>query len=125
MLASKLKTKKSGIIVFSVFYAIAGGAEIFVLFLSVFRLFPLGFLGALSLASAYGLVRMKNWSVWLVVIRFFLGTTFGATTLYASIMIQTFRLSLDVLSFHLMLMAYLIITVIATIYVLAKRESFH
>jgi hypothetical protein len=68
---------------------------------------------------------MKNWCIWFVVLRFVLGTTFGATTLNASIRIQTFNPSFYVLSFHLMLIVYLIITLIATIFVLKKRESFH
>lgn len=121
----KFNSIKRSIIAFSVFYAVTGFAEIYILFLSGFRLFPLGFLSVLSIISAYGLVKMKNWCIWFVVLRFFLGTTFAATTLYASIWIQTFNPSFYALSFHLVLIVYLIITLIATIYVLKKRESFH
>jgi len=95
-----------------------------VLFLSGFRLFPLGVLGALSLISVYGFIRMKKWSVWFVVAHFLLGITFGATSLYASVMIQTFRSNLSVFSFNLILIAYLIITVVSAIFIVVKRGEF-
>jgi len=122
-LRSKLKIEKFGLNILSLFFVIEGIAEFFVLFLSNFRLFPIGILFIFSLTSAYALIKIKKWAVWFIVIRFFLGTTFGTTTLYASIMIQTFRPNLTVLSFHLMLIAYLIITMITTIYVLAKKKT--
>ncbi len=123
-LTPRVNIKKSGISVFSFFIALVGGAEILVLFLSGFRLFPLGVLGALSLISAYGLFRMKKWSVWFVVAHLFLGTTFAATTLYASVMLQTFSSNLSVLLFNLMLIAYLIITIISTMFIVVKRGEF-
>jgi uncharacterized membrane protein (DUF2068 family) len=123
-LKPKFKIEKLGIVVFSIFYAIAGGAEIFILYLSDFSLFTLGFLGILSLMTAFGLVKAKKWVPWFVVILLFLGITFGVTTLYTSILTQTFNPSLDILSFHLALIVYLFMTIIASIYVLAKRETF-
>ena len=123
-LMSKLWIEKTVGTLFSVFYAIIGGAELLVLVLTGFRLFPLMFLVTLSLASAYSLVRMKKWSVRLVVIRFFLGMTFGTTTLYSSIIIQTFNPSALVLLFHLTLIAYLVLTLIITIYISASGERF-
>ena len=123
-LRSKLRIEKSGLTASSIFYAFAGGAEIFVLSLTGFRLFTLGFLGILSFTSAYGLFRVKKSFVIIVLIRFFIGITFSATTLYASISIKTFYPSFSVLLFHLMLMAYLIINLITTIYVVAVRKKF-
>jgi uncharacterized membrane protein (DUF2068 family) len=123
-LKPKFKIEKLGIIVFSLFYAIAGGAQIFLLYLSDFRLFTLGILGILSLATAYGLFKTKKWVPWLAVILLFLGTTFGATTLYVSIVRQTFNPSLDILSLRLALIVYTLMTIIASVYVLAKREVF-
>ncbi|MFQ6080414.1 MAG: hypothetical protein ACE5OW_01950 [Candidatus Bathyarchaeia archaeon] len=122
---SKLKVEKLGVVAFSVFYAVAGGTQAFILVLSNFALVHVGFLAVLSLATAYGLVRMRRWSVFLVAILFFLGTTFGATTLYSSIMQQTFYPSLEMLLFHLALIVYLIMTVVAFIYVATKRKNFH
>ena len=123
-LTTRVNIKKSWFSVFSLFIAIVGGAEILVLFLSGFRLFPLGVLGALSILSVYGFIRMKKWSIWFVVAHFLLGTTFGATTLYASVMIQTFHSNLSVFSFNLILIAYLIITIFSAIFIVAKRGEF-
>lgn len=109
---------------FSVFYVVAGGAQAFILVLSNFTLVHVGFLAVLSLITAYGLIRMRRWSVLLAAILFFLGTTFSATTLYSSIMRQTFYPSLGVLLFHLTIMAYLLMTTVAFIYVRANRENF-
>lgn len=124
MLKSKLKVEKLGMVAFSIFYVVAGGAQAFILVLSNFTLVHVGFLAVLSLITAYGLIRMRRWSVLLAAILFFLGTTFGATTLYSSIMRQTFYPSLGVLLFHLTIIAYLLMTTFALIYVRANRESF-
>jgi len=110
--------------VFSVFYAIVGGIMFFVLFLSGFRRFDIGFLGTLSLITTYGLIKTKKWVTWLVAAILVLGITFGATTLYTSIILYTFDPNLSILLFHLMLIAYLVLTALASVYVFAKRESF-
>jgi uncharacterized membrane protein (DUF2068 family) len=123
-LKPKFKIEKLGIIVFSIFYAIAGVAEIFLLYLSDFRLFTLGLLGILSLMTAYGFVKAKKWVPWLVVVLLLLGTTFGATALYVSILSQTFSPSLDILLLNLALIVYLLMTIVAPVYVLARREIF-
>jgi len=116
--------EKLGVVAFSLFYAVAGAAQAFILVLSNFTLVHVGFLAVLSWVTAYGLVRMRRWSVFLTAILFFLGMTFGAATLYSSIVRQTFYPSLGVLLFHLTIIAYVIMTTVAFIYVSAKRESF-
>lgn len=123
-LKSKLKVERLGVLVFSVFYAVAGGAEAFLLVFSNFTLPHVAFLAVLSLTTAYGLWRTRRWSVWLATILFFPATSFGASTLYASIMKKTFYPSLDVLLFHLTLIVHLIMTAVASIYVVAKRRNF-
>jgi len=121
-LKSKLKVENPVVLLFSVFYAVAGAAEIFVLAVTNFTAPPhLGVLGLLSLITAYGLFKMRRWSVLLVTALFFLGVTFSATTLYDSIILQTFE---GALLFHVALIAYMIMTVIAFIYVAAKRKDF-
>ena len=52
---------------------------------------------------------------------FFLGITFSATALYNSVIWQTFE---GALLFHTALIAYMIIQLIAFVYVVAKREKF-
>ena len=115
------KIEKLGIILFSSFFVVAGGAELFVLYMSGFRLLTFGLLGSFSLVTAYGLIKKKKWAIWLAAILFFLRMTSGATTLYASI--QTLHPITNVWLFYLMLIAYLAGTVIASLYVLIKRRN--
>mgnify|MGYP001130693186 CR=1 FL=1 len=119
-LKSKLKIESPAVFVFSIFYVVVGVAELFVLVTSNFTVFYIGVLGLLNLFTAYGLFRKKRWSVPLVIALFFLGITFGATTLYYSILAQTFE---GDLLFHVALIAYLFMTLVASIYVVAKREK--
>lgn len=123
-LKSKLKVERLGVLATSIFYVIVGGAEAIILALSNFRLVHVAPLAALSLITAYGLLRMKKWSIFLVTILFFPAITFGTFTFYASVMRQTFNPSVDVLLFHLALIIYLILTLIALIYVVAVRKDF-
>ena len=120
-LKSKLKIESPAVLVFSIFYVVVGVAEVFVLVMSNFTVFYIGVLGLLNLFTAYGLFRMKRWSVLLVIALFFLGITFGATTLYNSVVLQTFE---GALLFHVALIAYLFMTLVTSIYVMAKREKF-
>jgi hypothetical protein len=118
---SKLKVENPAVLLFSLFYVIAGIA-----FLSIFVVYGfepphVGPIGVLSLITAYYVFRMKRWAVWLAVALFLLGTTFGAVTLANSIVNQTFG---GALLFHMALIAYLILTLIAFIYVAAKRKNF-
>ena len=121
----KLKAENLGVTIFSVFYAVAGCLFLVDVVLSNFRApSHVGVLGFLSLITAYGLFKMRKWSVILVIALFFVGTTFGATTLYPSVVKQTFNPNLEMLLFHLALIAYLIMMAVATIYVMARRRIF-
>ncbi|RLI47408.1 hypothetical protein DRO69_00565 [Candidatus Bathyarchaeota archaeon] len=123
-LKSKLKVERLGVLLVSIFYVIVGGTEAIILALSNFSLIHVAPLAALSLIAAYGLFRMKRWAVFLVAILFFPALVFGAPILYVSVMWETFYPSVDVLLFHLGLIAYLILTLIASIYVMAVRKDF-
>lgn len=121
----KSKIEKMGwMFAFSVFYVIVGGMMFFLLVLSGLAHFPIAILGFLCLVTAYGLIKTKKRVTWLVGAVFALGITFGATTLYASITLYTFSPNLSILLFHLLLIVYLVLTAIASVYVFAKRESF-
>jgi hypothetical protein len=119
-LKSKLK-ENSAVLLFSAFYVIVGIAFLFIFVTYNLQLLHLGIIGVLSLIAAYGVFRMEKWVVWLVVALFLLGTTFGAISLINSIVLQTFQ---GALLFHVALIAYLIMTVVALIYVVAKRKDF-
>lgn len=123
-LKSKLKVEKPGVLVVSIFYVVVGAAEAFILAFSNFTLVHVGPLAVLSLITAYGLIKMKKWSVLLAVILFFPALTFGATNLYASIIWQTFYPSLEILLFHVALIVYLILALMAVMYVVAVRKNF-
>ena len=79
-------------------------------------------LGILSLIAAYTIFTMKKWAVPLVAGLFFVGITFGATTLLNSIALQTFG---GAMLFHVALIAYMIILLIASIYVVKSKETFN
>jgi hypothetical protein len=120
-LKSKLKIESLGVLVFSIFYVVVGATEVFVVVTSNFTAPPhIGVLGLLNLFTAYGLFKMKRWSVLLVIALFFLGITFGATTLYNSVVLQTFE---GTLLFRAALIVYMIMLLIASVYVVAKREK--
>ena len=124
-LKSKFKVENTAVLLFSIFYAVAGVAEVFVMVSSILNatrtLIHVGILGFLSLITSYGLLRTRRWSVLLVVALFFLGVTFSAITLYNSVMLQTFE---GALLFHVALIAYLILTLVASMYVVTRREDF-
>jgi uncharacterized membrane protein (DUF2068 family) len=123
-LKSKLKVERLGVLATSIFYVIVGVAEAIILALSNFSLVYVGPLAGLSLITAYGLFRMKKWAVFFVTILFFLAIAFSVPVLYVSVMWETFYPSVDVLLFHLALIAYLILTLISLIYVVAARNDF-
>ena len=121
-LKSKFKVENQVVFLFSVFYIIAGAVEVLYVVAENFATPPhIGVLGLLSLITAYGLFKMKKWSVLLVTALFLLGITFSAITLYNSVILQTFE---GALLFHTALIAYMIMLLIAFMYVVAKREKF-
>ncbi len=122
-LKSKFKVENPVAFLFSVFYIVAGVVELGYLITESARAAPphIGVLGLLSLIAAYGLFKMRKWSVLLVTALFFLGITFGAITLYNSAILQTFE---GALQFHTALIAYMIMLFIAFVYVVATRKEF-
>ncbi|MEA2090271.1 MAG: hypothetical protein U9O89_05890 [Thermoproteota archaeon] len=117
-LKSKLKAKSLGVLVFSVFYAVVGIIFLYLLAIWSFNPPHLGILASLSLITAYGVFKTEKWSVWLVVVLFFLGNTFCIIQLTHP---SSFRAGWLL---QLPLTVYLIMTWIATIYIGAKRKSF-
>ena len=111
------------VLLFSGFYVIAGIVQIgYWAIENSFAPPHIGVLGVVSLIVAYGLFRMKKWSVPLVIGLFFVGLTFAATTLYASLLVQTFGAAL---LFHIALIAYMIILLMTVLYIVAKKEDFN
>ena len=119
----RVKIENPWVLVFSIFYGIVGVAELAALALCDFRPPHLGFLAVLSLIAAYGLVKTKRWAVFVTVILFLLGTTFGATTLYASIA-QTIHSGLWASLFRFTLAVFLVMNTVAAVYVIGRRQLF-
>jgi hypothetical protein len=117
------KTKNPTTLLFSIFYIAVGIAEVGYFAIENFAA-PLHIpvLGILSLITAYSLLKMKRWSVPLVIGLFVTGITFGATTLSNSIALQTFG---GAMLFHIALIAYMVILLIVSIYTVARRENFN
>ncbi len=117
------KTKNPTMLLFSIFYIAVGIAEVGYFAIENFAAPPhIPVLGILSLITAYSLLKMKRWSVPLVIGLFFTGITFGATTLSNSIALQTFG---GAMLFHIALIAYMVILLIVSIYTVARRENFN
>jgi hypothetical protein len=116
------KIENPAVLLFSIFYIAVGIAEVGYFAIENFAAPPhIPILGILSIITAYTLFTMKKWAPPLVVGLFFVGITFGATTLSNSLALQTFG---GAMLFHLALIAYMIILLIASVYIVARREKF-
>ncbi|NIP66976.1 hypothetical protein GWN63_02940 [Candidatus Bathyarchaeota archaeon] len=120
----KLKVENFMVLAFSIFYTIAGVAHAFILVISNFEFYPVAVLAILSLVTAYGLLKMRRWTVLLATVLFFLGAAFSIPVLYSSISIHSFSASLEVLLLNLALILYLVLSLFGFVYVAAKREEF-
>jgi uncharacterized membrane protein (DUF2068 family) len=115
------KIENPAVLLFSIFYIAVGIAEVGYFAIENFVAPPhIPVLGILSLITAYSLFKMKRWTLPLAVGLFVTGITFGAITLYTSVAVQSFG---GALLFHLALIAYMIILLIASGYIVAKREK--
>lgn len=124
-LKSMLRVEKLGVAIVSIFYLIAGIAQLVILAISNFAIMPIGVLAISCLITAYGLIKTRKWAVWLIMILLFPEITFATVPLYASIMQQqAFFPNLEWLLLHLLLVIYVIATLVASVYVLAKRHDF-
>jgi len=111
---SKLKIENIKMFAAFAFYAIVGIVCFAVLPMANFP--PhIGLIGIFSLITAYGLFKKRVWAIWLVVMLFFIATTFSAYTLYYVIWKNIF---LDT-----SMIAYLILTWVFTAYTAAKRKT--
>jgi uncharacterized membrane protein (DUF2068 family) len=122
-LKERLKIESTPIFVFLLFYIIAAIGNLYVLATNDFQMVQTALIAILSLITAYGLYRMEKWSLWLVVVLFFIGNTFGFVTLYFSIAGNGFAGSVDTLLLNLALIGYLIMTWLATVYIGARRDK--
>lgn len=114
-LRSKLKVESVGYFAAFVFYAVVGIICFAVLAIVDFGLIHIGIIGILSLITAYGLLKSRAWTLWVVIALLFIATTFSAYTLY-------FAFEKDLL-LDVGMIAYLIFTWVFTGYAAAKRKA--
>jgi hypothetical protein len=113
-LGSKLKIESKGIFAAFVFYAVVG-IICFIVLAMDFSLVHVGIIGIFSLVTAYGLLRKRVWTIWLIVMLFFVVTTFSLYNLYYS-------LGKDLI-LDISMVAYLILTWVFTAYTATKRKT--
>ncbi|MDH5782168.1 MAG: hypothetical protein OEZ35_00680 [Candidatus Bathyarchaeota archaeon] len=119
----KLKTEHPGVLLVSIFYAVVGVVLVFILVLASFRLFHAGVLAVLNLMLAYGLFKMRKWSVKLLAALFLPQVMFGVITLY-SVTLWTFSSISETTAFNLSLIVYVVLCFVSLVYVAAKRKDF-
>jgi hypothetical protein len=123
-LKAKLKPEKPGILLVSLFHLTVGAALTIVLVAFSFRFFHVGALAVLNLILAYGLLKMKRWSVKLLALLFPLQIVFGSTTLFYEIMNSEFFQTWEIASFNLSIIIYVVLCFVSLAYVVAKRKIF-
>lgn len=114
-IGSKLKIENRGMFATSAFYAIVG--IIFFVVLPMASFAPhLAIIGIFSLATAYGVLRKRAWTIWFVAILFFVATTFSAFMIYN---IPQIDLLLGISA-----IVYLVLTWVFTAYAVTNRKVF-
>lgn len=119
----KLKTDKPGILLVSLFYTVVGITLALILVFESFRLFHVGVLAVLNLIVAYGLLKMKKWSVKLLAVIFLPQIVFGLVTLYHSVSVWIFP-GWERTAFNLSLVIFVILCFISLVYVTTKKKEF-
>ena len=112
----RLEIQHRGIFIFTVFYLVAGILNFAVLATQGLGLFHVALVAILSIITAFGLYRLQRWSLWLVVGLFFIATSYAAFTLHA--FLQSSNLPL-ITGFAV----YIVLTWLATFYLVARREK--
>ena len=108
-------------LLFSIFYIVVGIAELGFFAIENFAApAHIPVMGFLSLITAYSVFKRMKWALPLVIGLLVTVITFGLTTLFNSITWQTFG---GAMLFHLVLIVYLIILIIVSMYIVAKREK--
>ena len=113
-LATKLKTFKLFELLSLAFYALTG---LILLAFLPFTGFPphQGFLGILSLITAYSLFLKRGWAPWLVAILFIVNTAFALDVL--------FSIGFSNVLVALSMVGYAVLTWLFTAYLLLKRKD--
>jgi len=118
---TSMATKNRTFLMFSIFYIVAGIAQ-----LASFAIegssapLHLPLLGIISLITGYLVFSMKKWAIPFVAGLLAVGVIFGATTLSSSIALNSFG---GAILLHIALIAYIIVLLVVSVYLLSKRET--
>lgn len=125
-MTSRFQIKRRDALLLAVFYTVVGLLQIAILVLSSSSIIPphVGALAILSLIAAYGLLRAKKWSVWLVIVLFFPQIVFGAFSLYATMILYALIPDVALLLANVALAFFMILSFLSFVYVAAKRKTF-
>lgn len=117
----KSKFTHKGLVVFTVFYLVAGIGNIIIFGMNDFNPPHVALVALLSLISAIGIFRLERWSLWLVVALFFIVTTYSSFML--NFYLEENPISQGTINWVVVLLwtIYLLLTWVATMYVVAKR----
>lgn len=121
---SRLNVKRRDSFLLALFYGVVGVLQLATVALVDVRMIWIGALAIVSLIAAYGLFRVRKWSVWLVIGLFFPQVVFGASTLYSLISYYSLSLELTLVLLDVALALFIILSCISFIYVAAKRKTF-
>jgi len=121
MTSETSKTQNTIMLMVSIFYIIAGIAQIG--YFAVANAAPphIPILGIVSLITAFTLFKKLKWTLPLAAGLFVTGITFAVATLSNSLALESFG---DAMLFNIAIVAYMIILLIASGYVLTKRANF-
>ncbi len=119
-----LKVKRRDGLLLAIFFIIVGVAHLVILALSNFALITSGILAVLSFVAAFGLFTVRKWAAWLVIGLFFPQFVFGALTLYSVFLRYSVFPDLTLLLINIAFAAFILLTFVTFVYVMAKRKSF-
>ena len=111
----KFKGENAGLLAASIFNVAVGVLCLAMLFLEDLRLIHMGLMGAISLATAYGLFRKRFWALWTMFVAASMATVFTLSTLY-------YALRSDIL-LDAAVIVYMVLTWIFTAYIASKRSK--
>jgi len=111
----KFKGEDVGLLAASIFNVAVGVLCLAMLFLEDLRLIHMGLIGAISLATAYGLFRKRFWALWTMFVAASMATVFALSTLY-------YALRSDIL-LDAAVIVYMVLTWIFTVYIASKRSK--
>ena len=111
----KFKGEDVGLLAASIFNVAVGVLCLAMLFLEDLQLIHIGLIGAISLATAYGLFRKRFWALWTMFVAASMATVFALSTLY-------YALRSDIL-LDAAVIVYMVLTWIFTAYIASKRSK--